>query len=156
MRDKTRGRLLEIGSYYVVGAIAVGALGHCLLGTCLTGAGTAQAAGSGPGTPPGKVVPQGPARTSAAIPPAGAGKSGAKTPTKAGKTVARDFEISGMFCSSCVGHISSAVGKVPGVKKVEIDYESGRGSITYEEGKVDPAKLVEAIKKAGYKARPAG
>lgn len=153
MNNKVRGRVLEVGSYAVAGAIALGALGHCLFGSCLTGSGAAQAA-AGARPPAERVVAGGRAKPNApaqAVAPEEATSTGA---ARSAKVVSRQFAISGMFCTGCVEHISSAVRKVPGVKAITIDYESGKGTITYVDGKVDPATLVAAIKKAGYKAKP--
>lgn len=63
------------------------------------------------------------------------------------------FAIKGMFCADCARRITAQVRKTPGVKSVRIDYETGKGTITYEAGKVDAAKLIQAIQKAGYQAR---
>lgn len=163
MRNKDRGRLLEVGSYVIAGAIAVGAFGHCLFGACLPGSGAARAAEAAGNTKiegtaghaksSGEQAKKGATSAAPAAPKGGspAGERAAKT----AKVVTKDFEISGMFCSGCADHVSKAVRKLPGVKDVKIDYESGKGHITFEEGIVDAVNLVSAIKKAGYKAKPA-
>lgn len=159
MRDMVRGRLLEASSYAIAGAIAVGAFGYCLFGACPTGLEAAKAAGASDDTQvestAGADQEAGRGGEQAAKPVAGPGAPAGRPAAKAARVVAKDFEISGMFCAGCANHISAAVSKLPGVKNVNIDFESGKGTITYEEGKVDPEKLVDAIKKAGYKAKPA-
>ncbi|MBU6429839.1 MAG: heavy-metal-associated domain-containing protein [Cyanobacteria bacterium REEB65] len=69
--------------------------------------------------------------------------------------VSQNFAIKGMFCAECARHVTQAVRKLPGVKSVHVDYQTGKGQISYVKGKVDPAAIVKVIKKAGYGAKPA-
>ncbi|MBU6430302.1 MAG: heavy-metal-associated domain-containing protein [Cyanobacteria bacterium REEB65] len=135
MSSISRERLFNVSGLVLAGGLALAGVGHCLLGTCRTS--SAEAA----------VVT---AKTAA-------GSHGAEIATaKAAKAVTLKtdhFAIRGMFCANCARLVTEQVRKVAGVKAVDVDYETGKGTITYEAGKVDPARLIQAIKKAGYKAR---
>ncbi|MBM3269276.1 MAG: heavy-metal-associated domain-containing protein [Candidatus Sericytochromatia bacterium] len=63
------------------------------------------------------------------------------------------FEITGMTCTSCVEKVTQSVSKRAGVRTVNVDLESGVGTITYEAGKVDAARIIASIKEAGFKAK---
>ncbi len=71
------------------------------------------------------------------------------------KLMTQTFEISGLSCTDCVNKVTKAVSKQPGVRTVKVDLEDGTGVITYEVGKVDAARIIASIKKAGYKAKAA-
>ena len=141
MRNLDRKTLFEMASHIVAGGLAVGVFGYGLLGTSPTGTGTAQAAVTASKAPTGAVVPS--------------RVQGEKQPPST-RVVTKDFEISGMFCSDCVKRVIAVVRKVPGVRDVKVDLESGKGAISYEEGKANPDALIKAIKRAGYSAKLAG
>ncbi len=74
---------------------------------------------------------------------------------KAGYTVPErifDLDIEGMTCASCVGRVEKALGKVAGVESVEVNLANETARITGVGGVVDNARLVAAVKKAGYGA----
>lgn len=62
--------------------------------------------------------------------------------------------VRGMVCGMCVQGITKLLTKVPGVKKVEIDLETGAVLIrvSEKESPTDP-QIKEAIKGAGYEAQ---
>ena len=62
--------------------------------------------------------------------------------------------VRGMVCGMCVQGITKLLTKVPGVKKVEIDLETGAVLIRVSENEspTDP-QIKEAIKGAGYEAQ---
>lgn len=61
------------------------------------------------------------------------------------------YEIKGMTCNHCVMAVTKALGKVPGVSKVEsVDLASGRASI---QGSPDEQAVIAAIKDEGYDAK---
>jgi copper chaperone len=61
----------------------------------------------------------------------------------------KSIKVKGMSCQHCVMAVTKALGALEGIKNVQVDLKSGLA--TYEEVKpVDPQKIAEAIKKAGY------
>lgn len=61
----------------------------------------------------------------------------------------QELKIEGMTCGHCVMSVQKELGKIPGVKveKVEI----GSAKVQFDETKVNPAMLANAINEAGYK-----
>lgn len=62
------------------------------------------------------------------------------------------FQIKGMSCSSCVSHVEKAVGKLEGVKEVQVSLLSNNMQVQFEENKLTKDKIIEAVKEAGYEA----
>jgi copper chaperone len=64
------------------------------------------------------------------------------------------LDVKGMTCSSCVRHIDHALKELDGVQHVEVRMREGRVIVKHAES-VDAAKLVGAVKDAGYDAQAA-
>ncbi len=62
------------------------------------------------------------------------------------------IRIEGMHCHRCESTIRQALGKLPGVHEVEVDFPTGQASVLYDREKVDVRTLMETVNKAGYKA----
>jgi copper chaperone CopZ len=60
--------------------------------------------------------------------------------------------IEGMHCQKCVERVQKALAKVPGVAVGNVDV--GSAKLQYDEVAANPAAIVQAIDKAGYKAHP--
>lgn len=60
------------------------------------------------------------------------------------------LKVTGMMCAACVGHVTQALQKVPGVAAVEVDLAQGRASVQHEA--VNPTALVQAVDDDGYEA----
>ena len=65
-----------------------------------------------------------------------------------------DLGVEGMTCASCVGRVERALKRVPGVVAAEVNLATERARVTGSAGSVTPAQLAEAVRKAGYEARP--
>ena len=63
-----------------------------------------------------------------------------------------ELNIGGMTCASCAGRVEKALAKVPGVTNATVNLASERAHIE-SLGPVDPARLIEAVTKAGYSAQ---
>lgn len=63
-----------------------------------------------------------------------------------------NLKIEGMTCLGCVPTVKSALLKVPEVKEAEVSLSKGEAKVYTEKGKVNPADLIKAVEKAGYKA----
>ncbi|QOC24205.1 copper-translocating P-type ATPase [Wenzhouxiangella sp. AB-CW3] len=64
------------------------------------------------------------------------------------------FDIGGMHCASCVDRIEQALGRIEGVLSVSVNLASNQALVTAL-GQIDEARLIEAVERAGYDARPA-
>lgn len=76
---------------------------------------------------------------------------------KAGYQVPLDrigLEIEGISCASCVGRVEKALQAVPGVQAANVNLAAERAEITLPRGMVDTAVLIDAVRKAGYVAKP--
>lgn len=62
------------------------------------------------------------------------------------------FEVSGWTCASCASATRIALNKLDGVQDVKTDPEKKQASVTYDDAKVSPERMVQAISKLGYKA----
>lgn len=64
------------------------------------------------------------------------------------------LQIEGMSCASCVARAQKQLEAVPGVEQVSVSLATEQAQVTYDEGdKVEAHALLEAVARAGYKAR---
>ena len=64
----------------------------------------------------------------------------------------RVYVVEGMSCQHCVDAVTREVGRVPGVREVDVDLQAKRVAVTGDE--VDDAAVRAAIDEAGYEAAP--
>jgi copper chaperone CopZ len=62
------------------------------------------------------------------------------------------IKIEGMHCHRCEQSIKKALGDVPGVHEVEVDFLSGQASILYDPNQAKIRQLVDTVAEAGYRA----
>lgn len=62
-----------------------------------------------------------------------------------------EFQIKGMTCSGCEGHVKHAVNQLEGVIEASASYKDGKAVISYDASKTSPEKIKEAINSTGYK-----
>ncbi len=60
--------------------------------------------------------------------------------------------LSGMHCTSCASIIERSLNKTPGVKQASVNFAAEKAYVTYDEGEIGIDGLVEAVRKAGFKA----
>ncbi|CAN0628055.1 Copper-exporting P-type ATPase [Burkholderia multivorans] len=72
---------------------------------------------------------------------------------EASNTIA--LTIEGMTCASCAGRVEKALAAVPGVTKASVNLATERASVDAA-ASVATAELLDAVKRAGYLASPAG
>ena len=66
------------------------------------------------------------------------------------------LDIEGMTCEACASHIQTELVAVPGVIGAAVDYDEAKATVAVEPSSPPPMDaLVEAVKTAGYTARPA-
>lgn len=61
------------------------------------------------------------------------------------------LKIEGMHCSSCAMNIDFDLEDL-GVKSAKTSYAKQETEVEFDEGKIQPQKIIEQIKKTGYKA----
>ena len=64
-----------------------------------------------------------------------------------------ELDIDGMTCTSCVARVEKALANVPGVTRASVNLATERATVDAEAG-VTTARLVDAVKQAGYLATP--
>lgn len=62
------------------------------------------------------------------------------------------LSLYGMHCSSCAGLIERQLKKVPGVTKANANYAAEKATVNYDANLSNENLLLEAVKKAGYRA----
>lgn len=66
------------------------------------------------------------------------------------------FQIEGMTCQGCATILHEALIQVPGVSAAKVDYEGSAATVWSEKtGRLTDATVIEAVKTAGYSAKPA-
>ncbi len=94
-----------------------------------------------------------PSKSPAAAPPAPALHAAARPVAK--PEMVR-LDVRGMHCASCVSAVERALGAVPGVESAAVDLIGHRADVRVDSARVDAARLVAAIREAGYEAAPRG
>lgn len=69
-------------------------------------------------------------------------------------TIRTLFRAEGFSCPSCVTKIEKQVGRLDGVKAVEVKFASGRVEVEHDPSLATTDEIVAAIAKAGYTAAP--
>jgi len=64
------------------------------------------------------------------------------------------FLVSGMHCLSCAHIIEMDLEELQGVKSAKVDFVSSKAAVEFDEAKLSGQKIIEAITKAGYSAKP--
>jgi Zn2+/Cd2+-exporting ATPase len=68
-------------------------------------------------------------------------------------TVETAFQVDGLDCSHCARTVESAVGRLAGVREVEVLFPSGKVRIAHDPRQVGRPGLANAIVRAGYRPR---
>lgn len=63
------------------------------------------------------------------------------------------IKIDGLHCQSCKTLIETKVGALPGVKRIDVDYQAGRGDVEFEEDVISPKIIFETIEQLNYKVK---
>ena len=78
------------------------------------------------------------------------GETGAAA--RSGPEARTDLRVQGMTCGACAARVERTLNKIDGVTAT-VNYATERATITHP-AEVDPARLVEAVERAGYTAGP--
>ena len=66
------------------------------------------------------------------------------------------FAVQGMHCAACAGIVEAALRAVPGVCGAEVNASTRRARVRWEPDRTRASSLVDALRRAGYGAVPAG
>ncbi|MBR5073641.1 MAG: heavy-metal-associated domain-containing protein [Bacteroidales bacterium] len=64
--------------------------------------------------------------------------------------VKQSFHIRNMMCAMCVAHVRKAIEGLDGVKDVNVNLASNSALIEFDESKITPQQIREAVVAAGY------
>lgn len=64
------------------------------------------------------------------------------------------YIIEGMSCAACSSAVERVTRKLDGVESSDVNLTTSKMTITYDEGKVQPALIMEKVSKAGFSASP--
>ena len=62
------------------------------------------------------------------------------------------FDIRGMSCDACVGHVTRALTGLDGVQSAIVTLNNNTAVVTYDPAKVEIAQMLEAVAEEGYEA----
>ena len=62
------------------------------------------------------------------------------------------FAVKGWTCGSCAASTRIALKKLDGIEDVKTDYQKMEAVVTYDDSKVTPEKMIQAIQRIGYRA----
>jgi len=74
----------------------------------------------------------------------------APLPAGAGPTQTVTLEVKNMTCAACPITVKMAIGKVPGVVRATVDYESRTAVVTFDSSKASIEAITKATAEAGY------
>ena len=63
----------------------------------------------------------------------------------------RTFKVTGMTCNACVNSVERSLNSMPGVSAT-VNFAAEKASVLFDNSISNSNSLVEAVKKAGYKA----
>ena len=66
--------------------------------------------------------------------------------------VKKNFKLVGMHCASCANTVESAIKKLPGVVSANVNFASETLYVEFDEKTSDAEKIVEAVKRSGFRA----
>jgi Cu+-exporting ATPase len=64
-----------------------------------------------------------------------------------------ELDLEGLSCATCVARVERALLMVPGVLEASVNLAAGRAHLRFLEGSTDTARLIAAVRDAGYAAR---
>ena len=62
------------------------------------------------------------------------------------------LKVDGMTCQHCVRAVTEALESQDGVTRAQVDLQAGRARVEYDEGRVTPGQLANAVIDEGYTA----
>ncbi len=71
------------------------------------------------------------------------------SPTKESIVTTSTYTVSGMTCQHCVTAVTEEIGRIPGVRSVEVSLDAGKVAVRSDDA-LDPAAVAAAVDEAGY------
>ena len=62
------------------------------------------------------------------------------------------LKIDGMTCGGCVKSLTRVLSELDGVTQADVSLEKAQAVVSFDENKVQPGALVEAVEEAGFDA----
>jgi Cu+-exporting ATPase len=62
------------------------------------------------------------------------------------------YKINGMTCAACARAVEKAVKKLDGATDVTVNLATEKLALAYDEAKIKPGDIMDAVTKAGYEA----
>src|SRR5205814_1599607 len=62
------------------------------------------------------------------------------------------LQVTGMDCTACTTVLAKRLSRVPGVATVDVDYDAGRATVTYDGQRDLSTELIDAVEDVGYEA----
>ena len=63
------------------------------------------------------------------------------------------YDVTGMHCASCAAMIDNGLSKTKGVKEVNVNYSTGKATVSFDDSKLDDEKVISIIIGRGYGAK---
>ncbi|UJR35787.1 hypothetical protein I4U23_028535 [Adineta vaga] len=63
------------------------------------------------------------------------------------------FSVTGMTCQSCIKNIERNVGKIDGVKSVQVSLDEKEARVEFDSGKTSEQAVIEKINGLGFQAQ---
>ncbi len=63
------------------------------------------------------------------------------------------LDIKGMSCGICAAKVENSIKKLEGISKCMVDHKTGKGSVEFDDSKVNTDKILEACNKTGFKCQ---
>lgn len=60
------------------------------------------------------------------------------------------LNVTGMTCGGCAASVGSALRSLPGVAAVNVSLAEGRVDVQFDENRVEPDQMRDAVQSAGY------
>jgi copper chaperone len=62
------------------------------------------------------------------------------------------LKVHGMTCDHCVRSVRQALESQEGVARADVDLQAGRANVDFDESRVTPRELANAVAEEGYEA----
>ena len=62
------------------------------------------------------------------------------------------LKIDGMTCGCCMKNVTRVLSELDGVAQADVSLEKAQAVVNFDENKVQPGVLVEAVEEAGFDA----
>lgn len=63
-----------------------------------------------------------------------------------------ELKVEGMTCGHCAQTVTNALQKVRGVERAQVELDSGRARVEYDEAQADVQDMIRAVSDEGYSA----